>query len=150
MTRARVLRHVRLSALGLLLALGGRAAAAASHGGAPPERARVVAERSLPAMRGDHLHETLVEVTYAPGGSSAPHVHRCPVIGHVIAGAIRTRAAGGAERIVHAGETFEEDADQPHLVSANASDREPATLLAFFLCDRDGPRSVALVREIAR
>ena len=152
MSGASLSRHARLAALGLSLALGGRIAHAAivAQSTPPRETARVVLERALPPMRGDRLRISLVEVTYAPGAGSAAHVHRCPVVGHVVTGALRTRSDGTGEHVYRAGESFQEDAGQAHLVSANASDSVPVTFLAYFVCDGDGPRSVALTREIPR
>jgi len=146
-------RRVRIAALALAFVLCGRLAGAAilTRSSTPQrESARLDVERTLPPMRGDRLHVSLVEVTYAPGASSSPHVHRCPVIGHVVSGALRTRSDGGVEHVYRAGESFEEDAGQAHLVSANASDSMPVTFLAYFVCDGEGARSVALTREIPR
>lgn len=146
-------RRARLAALGLAFVLCGRLASAAilTQSAAPRrESARLDVERTLPPMRGDHLHVALVEVTYAPGASSLPHVHRCPVVGRVVSGALRTRSDGDVEHVYRAGESFQEDAGQAHLVSANASDSVPVTFLAYFVCDGDGPRSVAVTKEIPR
>ena len=152
MIGASLSRHALLGALGLSLAMLGRIAqeAMVTRLAAPGESARVTLERVLPPMRGERLHVAIVEVTYAPGAGSAAHVHRCPVVGHVVAGALRTRSDGGAEHVYRAGESFQEDAGQAHLVSANASDSLPVTFLAYFVCNGDGPRSVALTREIPR
>jgi quercetin dioxygenase-like cupin family protein len=153
MSGASLGRHVRIAVLSLAIALCGRLASAAiltQSGALPRESARLDVERALPPMRGDRLRAALVEVTYAPGASSSPHVHRCPVIGHVVSGALRVRSEGDAEHVYRAGESFQEDADQAHLVSANASDSVPATFLAYFVCDGDGPRTVALTRDIPR
>jgi quercetin dioxygenase-like cupin family protein len=139
--------------VGLAFALCGRLASAAIlvQGTAPNrESARVSLERRLSPMRGDQLRVSLVEVTYAPGASSSAHVHRCPVVGHVVSGALRTRSEGDVEHVYRAGDSFQENAGQAHLVSANASDSVPVTFLAYFVCDGDGPRSVALTREIPR
>ena len=146
-------RRLRIAALALAFVLCGRLAAAAilAQSAVPPrESARLDVERPLPAMRGDRLRASLVEVTYAPGASSSPHVHRCPVIGHIVSGSLRTRSDGDVEHVYHAGESFREDAGQAHLVSANASDSVPVTFLAYFVCDGDGPRTVALTKEIPR
>jgi quercetin dioxygenase-like cupin family protein len=146
-------RRVQLAMLALAFVLCGRVASAAvlAQSAVPNrESARVEIERRLPRMRGDQLRVSLVEVTYAPGASSLPHVHHCPVIGHVISGALRTRSEGDVEHVYRAGESFQEDAGQAHLVSANASDSVPVTFLAYFVCDADGPRSVVLTREIPR
>lgn len=146
-------RRLRSAALALAFVLCGRLAAAAilAQSAVPPhESARLDVERPLPTMRGDRLRASLVEVTYAPGASSSPHVHRCPVIGHIVSGSLRTRSDGDVEHVYHAGESFKEDAGQAHLVSANASDSVPVTFLAYFVCDGDGPRTVALTKEIPR
>jgi len=145
-------RRARIAALALSIALFGRFAHAAivTQRETPRESARVAIEGALPPMRGDRLRVALVEITYAPGAGSLSHVHRCPVVGHVVSGALRTRSEGAAEHVYRAGESFREDAGQRHLVSMNASDSLPVTFLAYFVCDGDGPRSVALTREIPR
>ena len=108
------------------------------------ERARVVLAQALPKMDGEHLKATLVEVNYGPGESSEPHSHPCPVIGYVLAGALRTQVRGEKEAVYTAGESFYEPANGVHAVSANASQTEPAKLLAYFVCDHDAALSVAV------
>jgi quercetin dioxygenase-like cupin family protein len=107
------------------------------------ERARIALVEALPKMEGDHLKATLVEVSYGPGESSAPHSHPCPVIGYVVAGTLRTEVRGEAEAVYKASESFYEAANGVHAVSANASATEPAKFVAFFVCDHDAPLSVA-------
>ena len=103
---------------------------------------RVVLSRSLPAMKGDRLKVTVLEVTYAPGAASPAHSHPCPVVGYVVAGAIRTQVKGEPEAVYQAGESFFEPANGVHLISANASGTEPAKFLAYFLCDHETKLSV--------
>jgi quercetin dioxygenase-like cupin family protein len=108
----------------------------------PPEaRTRVVFSHPLPRLDPAHLQLTTVEVTYPPGGSSAPHTHPCPVIGYVLKGAVRMQVKGGAESIYRAGDSFYEEPNGVHLVSANASATEPAVFLAYFICDHSAPLS---------
>ena len=107
------------------------------------ERARLVLTQALPKMDGEHLKATSVEVNYGPGEASAPHSHPCPVIGYVVAGALRTQVRGEKEAVYTAGESFYEPANGVHVVSANASQTEPAKFLAFFVCDHDAPLSAA-------
>jgi len=107
------------------------------------ERARIALTQALPKMDGERLQATLVEVNYGPGEASAAHSHPCPVIGYVAAGALRTEVRGEKEVVYTAGESFYEAPNGMHLVSANASQTEPAKLIAYFVCDQNAPLSVA-------
>ena len=100
---------------------------------------RVAFAHALPRLDGAHLKVSVVEVAYGPGESSPPHTHPCPVVGYVIAGAIRTQVKGEPEVVYRAGESFYEAPNGTHLVSANASDKESAKFLAYFVCDHDAP-----------
>lgn len=124
-------------------------AALACHTTAPGAPAggtqvRTAIARDLPAMDGGRLKATVVEVTYGPSASSPPHSHPCPVIGYVVDGTLRTQVKGEPAAVYQAGESFYEAPNGVHQVSANASDRKPARLLAYFICDRDTPLSAAV------
>jgi quercetin dioxygenase-like cupin family protein len=106
--------------------------------------------QSLPSLQGDRLKVTLVEVTYAPGESSRPHSHPCPVVGHVIEGSVRMGVKGEPERTYGVGDSFYEQPNGVHLVSANASSSRPAKFVAFFVCDRDTPLSVRAPAQTSR
>jgi quercetin dioxygenase-like cupin family protein len=92
---------------------------------------------ALPQLDGNHLRAIVLEVTYAPGEADKPHSHPCTVIGYVAQGAIRFQVRGGPEGVFKAGESFYEPPNGVHQVSANASDKEPAKLIAFFICDHE-------------
>jgi quercetin dioxygenase-like cupin family protein len=109
--------------------------------GAGEEKDRTVISHALPRMDGNHLGVTVVEVTYGPGGSSPAHSHPCPVIGYVVEGAYRTQVKGGPEAVYRAGESFYEEPNGVHLISANASDKESVRFTATFLCDQEAPLS---------
>ena len=108
---------------------------------------RIVLSRRLPAMKGDGLKITLVEVTYAPGSASPAHSHPCPVVAYVVSGAIRSQVQGEPEAIYQAGESFFEPANGVHVISANASRTAPAKFVAYFLCDHDTKLSVPPVSK---
>ena len=108
----------------------------------PRERARLVFSRALPALNGDHLQISMVEVRYGPGESSPQHSHPCAVVGYVVEGAYRTQVKGEPEKIYKAGESFYEAPNGVHLVSANASSTEPVKFIAYFVCDHGTPLSV--------
>ncbi len=48
---------------------------------------------------------------------------------------------GGAPSVYTAGDSFYEAPNGVHLVSENASAKEPATFLAYFICDHAAPLS---------
>lgn len=88
----------------------------------------------LPNVPGKTL--TAVVVEYEPGGTSAAHRHAGSVLAYVLSGEIRSQnSATGPVRVYRAGETFFEPPGSTHLVSANASDTKPASLLAVFVAD---------------
>jgi quercetin dioxygenase-like cupin family protein len=109
------------------------------------ERARIALSHVLPKLNGEHLKATVVEVHYGPGESSPPHSHPCAVIAYVVEGALRTHVKGEPEVIYKAGEGFYEAPNGAHIVSANASQTEAATFIAYFICDHN----TALSSEIA-
>ncbi len=104
---------------------------------------------SLPPMDGSHLRAIVVEVVYAPGEESKPHSHPCTVIGYIAQGAIRHKVKGEPEAVYKAGESFYEAPNGVHEVSANASDKQPAKLIAYFICDHDTPLTVPPIDEHA-
>jgi quercetin dioxygenase-like cupin family protein len=103
----------------------------------------------LPQLDGSHLRAIVVEVNYAPGEADKPHSHPCTVIGYVAQGEIRFQIKGGTESVYKAGESFYEPPNGVHQVSANASDKEPAKLIAFFICDHDTKLTVPPMDEHA-
>lgn len=89
---------------------------------------------------GKTLHA--VTVSYPPGARSEAHHHAQSafIMAYVISGAIRSQLEGEPARVYHAGETWSEAPGAHHTISENASDTEPAELLAVFLLDTgDGP-----------
>ncbi len=140
-------KWVSLAAAVLSLAVAGRRTVPAqnsadpSHGKAA-RQSHLPFSHSLPQLDGGHLKVSVEEVDYGPGESSPPHSHPCPVIGYVVEGALRVQVQGEPEAIYRAGEIFYEAPNGVHLVSANASSKDPAKLIAYFVCDHDTPLSV--------
>src|SRR5437764_9756112 len=108
----------------------------------PAQVARLAFSHALSPLDGAKLQIKLIEVNYGPGESSPPHSHPCPVVGYVLEGAVRMRVGGSPEAVYKAGDTFYEDANGQHLVSANASTTAKARFLAYFTCDHDTPLTV--------
>lgn len=102
-----------------------------------PARAKVtvVFDHALPNVPGKSMKGVLVE--YAPGGSSPAHTHPASafIYATVLEGAIRSQVNHGPVTVYRAGENFAELPGDHHSVSANASDTEPAKLLAVFVVD---------------
>lgn len=103
--------------------------------------ATVVFEQDLPDLTMNNWTATVVEVSYPPGRSSPSHKHPGITIAYVLEGAIRSKVGDGPERTYKAGEVFLETPGQVHAVSANASETEPARLLAVMLAEKGAPRT---------
>jgi quercetin dioxygenase-like cupin family protein len=95
---------------------------------------KLVRTEKLPNVSGKSI--TAIVVSYPPGGKSGPHHHTGSVLAYVLLGAIRSEnSATGPVKVYKAGESFFEPPGSRHLVSENASAREPASLLAVFVAD---------------
>jgi quercetin dioxygenase-like cupin family protein len=91
-----------------------------------------VTSQALTNAPGQTLTASLV--SYPPGGKSGAHKHAGSVFAYVVSGAIRSQnSATGPARVYHAGESFFEPEGSTHMVSENASDSEPASLLAVIV-----------------
>jgi quercetin dioxygenase-like cupin family protein len=96
--------------------------------------AKVAFKEKLPNVPGKEI--TGVLVTFAPGGKSPSHAHAGSVYAYVISGQVRSEnSVTGPARVYSAGEGFFEPPGSTHTISENASDSEPATLLAIFVAD---------------
>jgi quercetin dioxygenase-like cupin family protein len=95
----------------------------------------LVYQHELPNVPGKSIKGVLVE--YGPGGYSAGHTHAKSafIYATVLEGAIRSQINGGPVTVYKAGESFSEMPGDRHGVSANASETEPAKLLAVFVVD---------------
>ncbi|MCC5655151.1 cupin domain-containing protein [Nostoc sp. XA013] len=99
------------------------------------EKVTLVFDRALPNVPGKSIKVQLVE--YAPGVSSIPHTHpdSAFIYATVLEGAIRSKINDNPVQVYHAGENFFELPRDHHRVSANASDIEPARLLAVLIAN---------------
>jgi len=120
-----------LAAAGALLATG----VAAEEAVAPGANVTVVFDQALPNVPGKSMRAVLVD--YAPGAGSPSHRHPTSafIYARVLEGAIRSKVNDGPERTYKAGESWTEKPGDHHQVSHNASDTEPAKLLAIFVVD---------------
>jgi quercetin dioxygenase-like cupin family protein len=95
----------------------------------------LVYEHELPNAPGKSIKGVLVE--YGPGGYSPGHTHpnSAFIYATVLEGAIRSQVNDGPVTTYKAGESFSELPGDRHGVSANASETQPAKLLAVFVLD---------------
>ena len=115
-------------------------AAARAH---EPEQVNAVFEHAIPNIAGKSL--VALVVTYAPGGKSTSHRHAGSafIYAHVLSGAIRSQVDDEPAKVYRVGEGFHELPGSLHRVSENASEREPASLLAVFVVDsKDNPLTI--------
>ena len=107
------------------------------------ETVKPVFEKAIPNIKGKSL--VALEVSYPPGGKSPSHRHAPSafIYAHVLSGAIRSQVNDEPAKVYRAGEGFYEVPGSHHRVSENASNSEPASLLAIFIVDsQDKPVTV--------
>lgn len=102
-------------------------------GAVGPGEIQIAFQHALPNAPGKTL--TAVVVNYPPGGKTKPHRHAGVVFGYVLSGAVRSQVNQEPARVYQAGESFFEDLNSHHAISENASNAEPARLLAIFVAD---------------
>lgn len=99
------------------------------------ERIAVNFEQAIPNIPGKSL--IAVEVEYAPGAASAPHLHAKSsfIYAYVVSGAIESKVNDEEVRIYRAGQSWSEAPGAFHSISRNASKTDSAKLLAVFVVD---------------
>lgn len=99
------------------------------------EQVKPVFEHVLPNAEGKRM--VAVVVSYPPGAKSAAHHHAKSafIYAYVLSGAIRSQVDNEPAKVYRIGEGFYEMPGSHHRISENASDKEPASLLAIFVVD---------------
>ena len=92
-----------------------------------------IASYALPNVPGKRV--TIVRVFYGPGGFTRAHRHAGSVTAYITKGEIRSQLGGGPVETFKVGQSFFEPPGATHLISANASNTEPAELIAVFVAD---------------
>ena len=104
------------------------------------EQVTPVFEHVIPNALGKSM--VAVVVSYPPGGKSPAHHHAQSafIYAYVLSGAIRSQVGDEPAKVYRVGEGFYEVPGSHHRISENASDKEPASLLAVFVVDsKDKP-----------
>jgi quercetin dioxygenase-like cupin family protein len=93
-------------------------------------------QHDLPDITMDDWQVTVSEVDFPPGRVGRVHHHAGFVLAYVLEGAIVSKVSGEAEKTYHKGEMFFEPPGSTHEVSNNASQTEPARLLAMIFAKK--------------
>jgi quercetin dioxygenase-like cupin family protein len=104
---------------------------------------KTVFEHVIPNIGGKRM--VALVVSYPPGGRSPAHHHARSafIYAHVLSGAIRSQVDDEPAKVYQVGEGFYELPGSYHRISENASDRDPASLLAVFVVDsKDTPLTI--------
>jgi quercetin dioxygenase-like cupin family protein len=104
------------------------------------EQVRPVFEHKIPNAEGKTM--VAVIVTYPPGAKSPSHHHAKSafIYAYVLSGAVRSQVDDEPAKVYQVGEGFNEMPGSHHRISENASDKDPASLLAIFVVDsKDKP-----------
>jgi quercetin dioxygenase-like cupin family protein len=103
--------------------------------GVPSSKVSLVFDHVLPNVPGKSMRGVLVE--YPPGGTSPAHTHpkSAFIYATVLEGAVTSQVNDGPVTVYTAGQSFAEMPGDHHAVSRNASDTQPARLLAVFVLD---------------
>jgi quercetin dioxygenase-like cupin family protein len=108
---------------------------AVARAASPHETVTPLAAQPIPNIPGKRLVSLIVD--YPPGATSLPHRHAGSafIYAYVVSGEIRSAVDGEPARVFRAGEGWFERPGAHHVVSENASDSQPARLLAIFIVD---------------
>jgi quercetin dioxygenase-like cupin family protein len=131
-------RRDAVGSLAFLTALLQSAAEAdAQAPGAAPTPRPPVFKHDLPNLTMDDWEVTVSQVDYPPGRVGAPHRHAGFVLAYVLEGAVVAKISGqGDEKTYAVGQMFYEQPGATHEVSRNASDTQPAKLLAMIFAKK--------------
>ena len=136
-----VSRRDAVASLAVLLDL----AVASAHAQTPQAGAAAprppVFRRDLPNVSLDGWEITVSHVDYPPGRVGQPHQHRGFLFAYVLEGSVIAQVIGDGVsdevRTYRVGEMFYEPIGATHQVSRNASETQPARLLAINLARKE-------------
>ena len=102
-----------------------------------------VFKHDLPNLTMDDWEVTVSLVDYPPGRVGAPHRHAGFVLAYVLEGTVIAKISGqGEEQTYTAGQMFYEQPGATHEVSKNASQTQPARLLAMIFAKKGSTLTV--------
>jgi quercetin dioxygenase-like cupin family protein len=105
---------------------------------------RMIARQELPPVNLEGWDCEIMELTFPPGFSAAPHHHSGFVIGYVLEGDFRFQVEGEPELIYKQGQTFFEPPGAHHIVAASASLGQSARVLVILFGEKGKPKTFDL------
>jgi len=131
----------------MLASAGSAKAHAQTAAGAQPAAPRPpVFTHDLPNITMEDWEVTVSYVDYPPGRVGAAHKHPGFVLAYVLEGAVVAKISGqGEEKTYQVGQMFYEQPGATHEVSKNASQTEPARLLAMIFAKKGSTLTVPAV-----
>jgi quercetin dioxygenase-like cupin family protein len=107
----------------------------------PPTQVSTLMKQVMTDLPGREV--IVITLDIPPGGGSAPHRHPGHhIFGYVLEGTYKIKLDQGPETLLTKGQTFYEAPGQLHAVSGNASQTEPARVLAFIVAESGKPITV--------
>jgi quercetin dioxygenase-like cupin family protein len=129
----------RRDALGLLAVLPFAAAEADAQQPPTQSTLKQIFKHDLPDLTMDGWEVNVNWVDYPPGRVGNAHKHPGFTLAYVLQGSVVAKITGQEERVYKTGEMFYEPPGAVHEVSRNASQTEPARLLAINLAKKGLP-----------
>jgi quercetin dioxygenase-like cupin family protein len=125
----------------LIAIMGASAVVPAQSQQAPPTTVTTLMKQAMSDIPGREVVMVMLDIP--PGGGSPPHRHPGQhIFGYVLEGTYKLKLDQGPETVLTKGQTFYEAPGQLHAVSANASQTEPAKVLAVIVAESGKPITV--------
>jgi quercetin dioxygenase-like cupin family protein len=86
------------------------------------------------------------QIDFLPAQATGIHRHPVPVVGLVTRGVFQFQVDGEPARMLTAGSAFYEPANTKILHFDNASDRDPASIVAFYLMGKDDRELITMLK----
>jgi quercetin dioxygenase-like cupin family protein len=115
---------------------------------AKPRGEQVIIRKDLlTALVGDKSvgRVEIKQIDFAPDQKTGLHQHPCPVVGYVARGTILLEVEGQPPKLLPEGGAFFEPANTKIMHFDNASPRDPATFIAFYLLGKDDQKLIELL-----
>ena len=139
--RKELIMMTRRDALVSMAAFLELAPSAFAQAQAPAGASNQVFTHDLPNLTMDDWEVSVSHVDYAPGRVGNPHRHPGFTLAYVLEGAVVAKVTGQQEHTYTVGQMFYEPPGSVHEVSRNASQTQPARLLALIFAKKGLPKT---------